>query len=354
MFFLSVSMCAFLCSCLYYYKPRTDKHYLIIIYYTVIYSLVALKEMFYDRINAKNNKTALLPMPGKIAIITGGSRGIGSEVVRMLLQCDIEVIIACRTPSVGEKLISKIRESGVTTGKAKVYKIDNNSLESVKEFADKIKHDYNELHILINNAGIMFTPQKETKDGFDQQWSTNYLSHFYLTVLLLPLLKAGSRPKENSRIVNVSSCAHRIGWMNFDDINFKQNFNTYLVYAQSKLAQLISTKHLQDLFEKKQLGIQVYAVHPGIVNTNLFDYSYLKRLKFLNKYTMKTPEQGATSIVYAATNDKIKEHGGIYINNCIEDKNVNPLVYDKFTQEELLRISLEQVQLKDLFQFIDN
>lgn len=353
MLFILISMCAFIFSCLYYYKPRIDKHYLITFYYNLMYTALGMKDVFYAIINAKTNKTALLPMPGKIAIITGGSRGIGSEVVKMLLQCEIEVIIACRTPSVGEKLISKIRESGITTGEAKVYKLDNNSLASVKEFADQIKNDYNEIHILINNAGIMFAPQKETKDGFDQQWSTNYLSHFYLTVLLLPLLKAGSRPKQNSRVVNVSSCAHRVGRMNFNDINLKKNFNTYIMYAQSKLAQLISTKHLQNLLEKKQLGIQVYAVHPGIVNTDLFQYSYLSKLQLLSKYLMKTPEQGAMSIVYAATNNKIEEHGGIYINNCKEEKNVHPSVYDKSIQEKLLRISLDQVQLKDIFQYVD-
>ncbi|XP_043500222.1 dehydrogenase/reductase SDR family member on chromosome X-like isoform X1 [Polistes fuscatus] len=378
MLFITISLCAFICSFLYYYKPRIDNYYLLF-YYNLIYAPEAMKDIFYSIIYARNNKTALLPMPGKIAIVTGGSRGIGSEVVKMLLQCEIEVIIACRTPSAGEKLISKIRESGITTGKAKVYKLDNNSLASVKEFADQIKNNYNKIHILINNAGIMFSPQKETTDGFDQQWSTNYLSHFYLTVLLLPLLKAGSRPKQNSRIVNVSSCAQRIGSMNFDDINFKydtlqfnkltiidkdylvnntielirKNFNTYLLYAQTKLAQVISTKHLQNLLEKKQLGIQVYAVHPGLVDTNLFQYSNLKKFRWFYKYIVKTPEQGAMSIVYAATNDEIEEHGGIYISNCKEDKNVHPAVYAKSIQEKLLRISLDQVQLKDIFQYVD-
>ncbi|KAI4501170.1 hypothetical protein M0802_003543 [Mischocyttarus mexicanus] len=354
MLFILASMCAFLFSCLYYYKPPIDKHYLIEFYYNVIYALLAIKEIFYDIINTRNNKTALLLMPEKIAIITGGSRGIGSEVVKMLLQCQMEVIIGCRKPSAGEELISKIRESGITMGKAKVYKLDNNSLASVKEFADQVKNDYNEIHILINNAGIMFVPQKETVDGFDQQWSTNYLSHFYLTALLLPLLKTGSRPKENSRVVNISSCAHYIGKLNFDDINLKKNYNTYLMYAQTKLAQIISTRYLQYLFKEKQLGIQVYAVHPGIVNTNLFDHTYLRRLKFLSKYIIKTPKQGAISIVYAAINDKIEEHGGIYISNCKEEKNVNPLVNDKSIQEKLHRISLDQVKLKDIFQSLDN
>ncbi|XP_043668793.1 dehydrogenase/reductase SDR family member on chromosome X-like [Vespula pensylvanica] len=347
------SMCAFLFSWLYYYKSQINLCFPItIFYYYIIYSIVGIQDVINDIMNAKNNKTALLPMPEKIAIVTGGSRGIGATITKMLLQCHMEVIIACRTPAAGEKLISEIRESGITSGKAKVYKLDNASLESVKEFANQIKLNYNKIHILINNAGIMFTPYEETKDGFEQQWSVNYLSHFYLTALLLPLLKAGSHPQENSRVINVSSCAHRIGYIKFDDINFKKHFNTYAMYGQSKLAQVISTKHLQNLFKEKQLGIQVYAVHPGIVNTDLFQHSYIYKMKFLNKYIVKSPEQGAMAIIYAATNDKIKEHGGIYINNCKETK-VNPIAFDKSVQEKLFHLSLEQVQLKDFFQYVD-
>ncbi|KAL2726654.1 dehydrogenase/reductase SDR family member on chromosome X-like [Vespula squamosa] len=355
MLLIIASMCAFLFSCLYYYKPRINLYFLItIFYYNILYSIVAIQDVINDIVNAKSNKTALLPMPEKIAIVTGGSRGIGAVVTKMLLQCHMEVVIgkSCRTPAAGEKLISQIRESGITSGKAKVYKLDNASLESVKEFADQIKLNYNKIHILINNAGIMFTPYEETKDGFEQQWCVNYLSHFYLTALLLPLLKAGSHPQENSRVVNVSSCAHHIGYMQFDDINFKKHFNTYAMYGQSKLAQVISTKHLQNLFKEKQLGIQVYAVHPGIVNTDLFQHSYVHKMNFLNKYIVKNPEQGAMVIIYAATNDKIKEHGGIYINNCKETK-VNPIAFDKSVQEKLFHLSLEQVQLKDFFEYID-
>lgn len=293
----------------------------------------------------------LTHFPHKVAIVTGGSRGIGASVTKMLLQCNMEVIIACRTPSAGEKLICQIRESGITSGKAKVYQLDNASLKSVREFADKIKQDYKQIHILINNAGIMFPPKNETEDGFEQQWAVNYLSHFLLIALLLPLLKAGSKSEDHSRIVNVSSCAHRAGYMQLDDINFKKRFNTYAAYAQSKLAQIITTIVLQNLFKEKQLGIEIYSVHPGLVATELFNHMSLRNFLSMFTFMIKTPEQGATPIVYAAISEEVKDHGGIYISNCKEES-VHSLALDKSIQERLFELSLDQVHLKDFFQYL--
>ncbi|KAK2584742.1 hypothetical protein KPH14_007073 [Odynerus spinipes] len=321
------------------------------IYTYLVYSVIACRETIADIVNAKYNKIALPHMSNKIAIVTGGSRGIGASVTKMLLQCDMEVIIACRTPSAGEKLICQIRESGITTGKAKVYQLDNASLESVHEFAKKIKQDYNKIHVLINNAGIMFVPYEETKEGFEHHWGVNYLSHFLLTALLLPLLKAAGDSDNYSRVVNVSSCAHRAGVIKFDDINSKNRFNTYAAYGQSKLAQVISTRILQTLFQENQLKIQIYSIHPGIVATELFQHTHLNVLRPMLNYLLKTPEQGATPIVYAAVSEEVKERGGIYISNCKEES-VLSLAYDKSIQEQLLRLSLDQVQLNDFFQYL--
>jgi len=122
----------------------------------------------------------------------------------------------------------------------------------------------------------------ETEDGYEQQWAVNYLSHFLLTSLLLPLLKTGGRPDECSRVVNVTSCAHDFGTTDFDYINYsKETFCTHASYAQSKLAQTMSTIILQRFLKDKSLNVLVYSVHPGIVRTDLFKDTILGNNKWL-------------------------------------------------------------------------
>ncbi|XP_029048293.1 dehydrogenase/reductase SDR family member on chromosome X-like [Osmia bicornis bicornis] len=315
------------------------------------YGLLAVKEIIFDLVNRKNNKNDCTLQTGRIAIITGGSRGLGVEVVKMLLELDMEVLIACRTPSAGEKVILQIRESGVKSGQAKVYKLDNASLDSVKQFALEIKRDYKQIHVLVNNAGIMFYPYDETVEGFEQQWGVNYLSHFLLTALLLPLLKAGGLPQQSSRIVNVTSCAHLLGKINFSDINSKNRFLSMNAYSQSKLAQVVFTKWLQNILKEKQYHVQAYTVHPGIVNTELFVNSYLWHFRSIIRYILKNPKEGATPVVYAAVNKAIEDKGGIYINNCISSP-FHPDAENVSIQKQLLDLSLQQVKLSDFFEYV--
>ncbi|CAL7936981.1 unnamed protein product [Xylocopa violacea] len=346
-------ICVMIASYIIYRNFQQNLPFLIVhISWTIRYIILAIKDIIHDQINAKHNRNDCLPQPGRIAIVTGGSRGIGLEVVKMFLELDMEVIIACRTPSAGEKAILQIRESGINTGQAKVYKLDNASLTSVKEFAAEIKRDYKQIHILVNNAGIIGYPYQETIDGFEQHWAVNYLSHFLLTALLIPLLKAGGHPEKSSRIINVSSCAHIIGKINFTDINNKNKYLSDSAYAQSKFAQVVFTNTLQELLKEKKYYVQVYSVHPGIVLTDLFDQYYLWRYKqIFGQYLFKSPRQGATSIVYAAVNKAMENCGGIYINNC-RPTSVNPDALNLSIQKKLLELSLQQVQLNDFFQYV--
>ncbi|XP_050582704.1 retinol dehydrogenase 12-like [Bombus affinis] len=345
-------ICTVIASGFVYHKLRQNRPLIVEeLLWNVKYNLLATKDIINTWIKGKKNKNDCLPQPGRVAIVTGGSRGIGVEVVKMFLELDMEVIIACRTPSAGENAIIQIRESGVKSGQAKVYKLDNTSLKSVKQFAMEIKRDYKQIHVLINNAGVMFCPYEETVDGFEEQWSVNYLSHFLLTALLLPLLKIGGHPERCSRIVNVTSCAHLLGEANFNDVNNKRKFLTKSAYAQSKLAQEIFTKGLQHLLEEKQYYIQVYSVHPGIVYTELFIRTFIWKLKLLTRYFLKTPRQGATSIVYAAVNKAVENCGGIYINNCYRSEG-HPDALNSSIQKELFELSLQQVQLNNFFQYV--
>lgn len=348
------TICLILASVLAYRKPKESwPLYLLRLFYHVKYVYLGFKETAVDWANAKHNKNVCPPQTGRIAVVTGGSRGIGVEVVKMLLELDMEVIIACRTPSAGEEVIQKIRESGVKSGHAKVYKLDNASLESVKQFASQLKKDYTKINVLINNAGIMFPPYTETVDGFEGQWGVNYLSHFLLTILLLPLLKAGSakNSEQSSRIVNVSSCAHLLGKINFKDINNKLRFITENAYGQSKLAQVISTTKLQKLLKEEGYNINVYSVHPGIVCTDLFVHTYAWKYKSLLQFILKSPRQGATSIVYAAVNKAIENKGGVYISNCLPSPE-HPDALDSSIQDKLMDLSLQQIQHKSVFEYV--
>ncbi|XP_044003187.1 retinol dehydrogenase 11 [Aphidius gifuensis] len=313
------------------------------------FNLLGAKENLRDILQAKYNKTDLPCKSGMIAIVTGGSRGIGLAVVKMLLECNMTVIIGCRRIEAGEKAVKNIRELGVIKGKARIYKLDNSSLKSVREFVDKVKQEYEKINILINNAGVMFTPYMETSEGFEYQWGVNYLSHFLLTALLMPLLCNDA--KKISRVINVSSCGHLLGNINFDDINYRQTFMSNAAYAQSKLAQVIFTKILQDIADRKNLPIRSYAVHPGIVNTDLFENSLLYKFKWFMNIFLKTPEQGAVTIVYTSISDKIENLGGSYFSNCIKSP-VHPLADDKLIREKLLKLSLQQVELVDFLQYL--
>lgn len=310
------------------------------------FNYVATKAVIADILQARYNKTELPNLSGRVAIVTGGSRGIGKEIVKKLLKCNLEVIIACRSPPAGDKAIKDIRESGVETGKASVMELDNASLESVRRFVEKFSNNYESLDILINNAGVMFTPYSETKDGYEQQYGVNYLSHFLLTVSLLPLLKKAGTSKHCSRIVNVSSCAHLLGKIHLNDVNLKDDL-TSAAYAQSKLAQLLFTKYLARYFEDKNMPIVTNAVHPGIVFTDLFEHTYLESLKLFTKYIFKKSEDGATPIVFAAVSPKMENKSGHYISNCL-DSPVNPLAHDELLQDQLFKLSLKQVKLEKI------
>ncbi|RZC42155.1 retinol dehydrogenase 12, partial [Asbolus verrucosus] len=246
--------------------------------YELMYNAVGSRALLEDVVMRSRNKTELPTLPGKVAVITGGARGIGAEVVRMLLQCDIHVIIGCRNVQAGEQLLQKFRDKGTTTGDIKVYKLDISSIESVTSFAKNVAEKHPKINYLINNAGIMFGPYIESRDGFESQFSTNYLGHFLLTHLLLPQIKAAGTETAKSRIINVSSCAHIVGEINFEDINNRHRYISAEAYAQSKLAQVLFTNYLQAVFDKEKVPVQLHSVHPGIVNTELFDGTHLKNL----------------------------------------------------------------------------
>lgn len=225
---------------IYWYMNRHKKlkHILSELRYSLDMQGAGAGGLIDDWVNIWRNKAVLPDASNKIAVITGGARGIGTEVVRGLLKANMTVVMGVRNPDSVKSMVETM-ENGE---RIRAFPLDLKSLKSVKQFAEKVLNEYPNIHILINNAGIMFGDYSLTEDGFETQLAVNHLSHFYLTHLLLPALKNSGKLSEPARIVNVTSCAHFPGKIYFDDINMKEHYDTTAAYAQSKLAQVINTK----------------------------------------------------------------------------------------------------------------
>ncbi|XP_023317872.1 retinol dehydrogenase 12-like isoform X3 [Trichogramma pretiosum] len=325
------------------------KYSVVLLYVHLQFLAIGGHSMLQDRITQRrHNKTELPRRSGQVAIVTGGARGIGIKVVQMLLECDMTVIVACRKPEAGQKVIDKIRKSGVTSGRAEVMRFDNADFKVVRGFVAEFTKKYSQLHVLINNAGVMCTPYNETVDGYEEQYGVNYLSHFLLTLLLMPALaRAGSTDLGHSRVINVSSCAHLVGDVRFSDTNRKDLFVTAEAYAQSKLAQVLFTKRLARELAAKRLPVQVCAVHPGVVSTDIFRTTYVKYLRAIVDVLFKNLEEGAVPVVYAAVSPLMEKKSGVYVSNCRESR-VKAICNDELVQDRLFDLSLRQVGLERL------
>ncbi len=183
----------------------------------------------------KSRDIPITEQTGKLAVVTGANSGIGLETARRLVGAGAQVILAVRNPERGARALDDIRSSH-PDGNVSTESLDLSSLQSVRDFADTMTTLGRPIDILVNNAGIMAVPKRTlTDDGFELQIGTNFLGHFALTGLLLPLLRRSSAP----RVVTVSSNAARFGRINLDDLQGERHYSAWRAYGQSKLADLI-------------------------------------------------------------------------------------------------------------------
>ncbi len=244
-------------------------------------------------------------MTQKIAIITGANAGLGLEVSKRLAKLDYRVVMACRNLEKGEVAKNEVLKHA-QDAVVDVLELDLSKQKSVLAFADIVKENYHRLDLLINNAGIMMTPYEKTEDGFEGQLATNYLGHFALTGYLLPLLKH----TPNSRVVSLSSLAHRWSDIRFDDVNFEDGYDKRKAYGQSKFACLMFAYELERRLKVSGYSTISVAAHPGISNTNLFS-SMPWFMKLLSPIMGQPAEDGAKPILYAALSPNLI--GGEYI-----------------------------------------
>ena len=247
----------------------------------------------------------------KIIIVTGGNSGLGYESVKAFAEKGAQVIMTCRNIHKGEHARKHILHH-CKNAKIEVMQLDLMSLKSIHAFAAAFKSKYNQLHVLLNNAGIMRVPYKLTEDGIESQQATNHFGHFALTGLLLETLKATS----NARVVNVSSMAHRFGEMDFENLlyNDGKDYSAWTAYGRSKLENLLFTFELQRFFEKNNLSASALAAHPGVSGTNLFSHiggnKIQKILRPFFDFFVQTPLMGALPQIRASVD--IHAHGGEY------------------------------------------
>jgi NAD(P)-dependent dehydrogenase (short-subunit alcohol dehydrogenase family) len=253
-------------------------------------------------------------LSGKTAIVTGGNSGIGYEAALQLAGKGATTVLACRDAAKAREAAVRVKAT-VPQAAVEFMSLDLASLVSIRAFAALFLEKHDAVHILCNNAGVMALPYRKTVDGFEMQFGTNHLGHFALTGLLLERLLATG----GARVVNVSSTAHRWGWMSFDDLNSERHYAKWRAYGQSKLANLLFTYELQRRLEAAGAAAISVACHPGYAATNLQaagprmeGSSFMESITNLgNRLLAQDAAMGALPTLYAATAPDVR--GGDYI-----------------------------------------
>ncbi|XP_048052909.1 dehydrogenase/reductase SDR family member on chromosome X isoform X2 [Megalobrama amblycephala] len=268
--------------------------------------LDGVKVLLYQLFNRSFTLPDLPKQNGKVAIVTGGTRGMGFEISRHLVSLDMHVIIAGNEEEEGLAAVKKIQK--LNRGKVEFMYLDLASLKSVRQFVQRYKA----------TAGVMLVPERRTEDGFELHFGLNYLGHFLLTNLLLDVLRKSGKPGKCSRIVIMSSATHYGGRLTLDDLQGRMCYSSHGAYAQSKLALLLFSYHLQDQLWAKGDNVTVNAVDPGMVDTALYDNlcspAQLAKKPFA-KLLFRTPAEGASTAIYAAAASELEGTGGLYLYN---------------------------------------
>ena len=254
-----------------------------------------------------------IDLTGKTVIVTGGYAGIGLETVKTLTAAGAKVIVPARD-------IAKATKNLEGTKNVIVEQLDLMDPASIDAFAQKFLHTNTPLHILINNAGIMWVPLQRDARGYESQLATNHLGHFQLTARLWPALKRAN----GARVINVSSFGHQMAPFDFEDPNFEhREYETLQGYGQSKTANNLFSVELDH--RGKAVGVRTFAVHPGAVNgTDLGRVAPMALFQQMGTHDadgniypevakkLKTVPQGAATSVWCATNPQLDGIGGVY------------------------------------------
>ncbi|TCD07657.1 SDR family NAD(P)-dependent oxidoreductase [Pedobacter frigidisoli] len=242
-------------------------------------------------------------LTGKTAIVTGANTGLGFETALALYEAGAHVILACRNEKNAQQTKSKL-ESQASKGTLEIGIIDLSSLKAVKQFADTFLRQHDQLHILINNAGVANTPESKTAEDYELQFGVNFLAHFALTGYLFPVIEA----TKGSRVITVSSMGYEHATIDFENLKLQKGYNALREYRQSKLANLLFSLELQRRITKMGYQVLSVAAQPGANDTDLLRHSSAEEMLAGKERIgqFMEPAQGALSALYAAVSDKAK------------------------------------------------
>ena len=297
-------------------------------------------------------------LSGVTAIVTGAATGIGIETARALAEAGAEVVIAARKPDLGQAAAADINRGARGPG-ARFEMLDLSSLASVRAFA--ARWGAQPLHLLIHNAGVMACPLQRTADGLEMQIGTNHFGHFLLGVGLAPALQAGAQGRGRpSRLVSLSSIGHRRSDIHWDDPNYLHRpYDKWEAYGQAKTANALFAVGYDRHY--RELGIHANAVMPGGIMTPLqrhLTQEEMVAMGWIDAATgqlrdgFKTPEQGASTSVWAALGAELEGVGGLYLEDCQQAlpwskaspwQGVLPHALDPDAAERLWALSLQMV-----------
>ena len=265
--------------------------------------------------DAKWTPSAMPDQSGRTVVVTGANSGVGFEATKAFASAGAHVVLACRSTDRGREARDEIAQA-YPGASLTVRELDLADLDSVAAFADWYDAEYDALHVLANNAGVMAIPRSETADGFETQFGVNHLGHFALTGRLLGVLR---QTKGRTRVVTQSSGVHERGEIDFTDLQHTESYGKWDAYAQSKLANVLFAYDLDRRLRAANASVTSVACHPGYANTNLqfrgpeADGSRLRLLamKAANAVFAQSAEQGAWPLLYAATDPDVD--GGEYV-----------------------------------------
>ncbi|KAJ0322489.1 hypothetical protein COL5a_008719 [Colletotrichum fioriniae] len=314
-------------------------------------------------------------LPSKVALVTGVSSGLGIETLKALAATGATVYGTARDLSKVQAALDKMRdgdgESSLASATPEVHllEMDLASLDSVRAAAAVFKRRSDRLDILINNAGVMYRPEgSRTKDGFEMQFGVNHLAHFLLFTELRDLMASSSTPGSAARVVNVTSSGHRLQGMNWPDVNFVRPgaYEGYRAYGQSKTANILMANGVDRRYGARGEGgrgggrIHAYSVHPGTAMTGL-QVGVREQMEALRGNeaawrTVKSPAQGAATVVLAALGKEFEGFGPFYLEDCeVKGETGENLgwagegyaswAWDRGEEERLWALSLEMVGL---------
>jgi NAD(P)-dependent dehydrogenase (short-subunit alcohol dehydrogenase family) len=272
--------------------------------------------------------TADIPdLSGRVALVTGANTGLGYETATALAGAHCRVLLACRDGARADAALARLR-SAVPGADAEVVPLDLADLASVRGAAASVSERVDRLDLLINNAGVMAVPRRLTADGFEMQFGVNHLGHFALTALLSERLFA----TPGSRVVSVSSLAHKVGRIDFDDLNGERRYIRWQRYAMSKVANLLFMDELDRRLRVAQLPVSSLAAHPGGSNTELArDVGVLSRVMMpIAGMLMQSAAMGALPTLRAAT-DPTASSGDYYGPDGLGEGRGHPRVVKRTT-----------------------